>query len=76
MTRVFEKQTKRLTLKTPFKIEFLLPFPRSRKVLEKMPDSNKLLVHKLQSIHPNQNQKQITRDSNKLCMLQTGRKKH
>ena len=29
----------------------------------------------MQSIHPKQNQKQITHESNKLCMLQTGRKK-
>ena len=28
-------------------------------------------MHKLQSIHPNQNQKQITHESNKLRMLQT-----
>ena len=32
-------------------------------------------MHKLQSIHPKQNQNQITHESNKLCMLQTGRKK-
>ena len=32
-------------------------------------------MHTLQSIHPKQNQKQITHESNKLCMLQTGRKK-
>ena len=38
--------------------------------------SNKLLVHTLQSIHPKQNQNQITHESNKLCMLQTGRKSH
>ena len=31
-------------------------------------------MHKVQSIHPKQNQKQITHKSNKLCMLQTGRK--
>ena len=37
---------------------------------------NKLLVYKIQSIHPKQNQKQITHDSNKLYMLQTGRKSH
>ena len=29
----------------------------------------------LQSVHPKQNQKQITHESNKLCMVQTGRKK-
>ena len=33
------------------------------------------MLHKLQSIHPKQNQKQITHESNKSCMLQTGRKK-
>ena len=31
-------------------------------------------MHKLQSVHPKQNQKQITHKSNILCMLQTGRK--
>ena len=37
ITRVLEKQKKkRLSLKTQFKIEFLLPFTGSRKVLEKM----------------------------------------
>ena len=37
ITRSFEKQTKkRLSLKTKFKIEFLLPFIGS-KVLEKVP---------------------------------------
>ena len=40
ITRFFEKQTKkRLSLKTQFKIEFLLPFTGSRKVLEKIPAS-------------------------------------
>ena len=34
------------------------------------------MVHKLQSVHPKQNQKQIMHESNKLCMLQTGRKTH
>ena len=38
--------------------------------------SDKLLVQKLQSIHPKQNQKQIMHESNKLCMLQTRRKNH
>ena len=38
ITRIFEEQTKkRLNLKIQFKIEFLLPFTDSRKVLEKMP---------------------------------------
>ena len=37
ITRVLEKQKKkRLSLKTQFKIEFLLPFTGSRKVLVKM----------------------------------------
>ena len=36
--------------------------------------SSKLLVHKLQSIHPKQDYKQITHESNLICMLQTGRK--
>ena len=37
-TTVFEKQAKtRLSLKAPFKIKFLLPFTRSKKVLEKIP---------------------------------------
>ena len=31
-------------------------------------------MHKLLSIHPKQNQKQITNETNKLCMLQTGKK--
>ena len=34
------------------------------------------MVHKLQSIYRKQNQKQITHESNKLCMLETGRKNH
>ena len=38
--------------------------------------SNKLLVYKLQSIHPKQNQKQITHENDKLCVLQTGKKSH
>ena len=39
ITHVFEKQMiKRLSSKTQFKIEFLLPFPGSRKVLEKIPE--------------------------------------
>ena len=39
MTHYFEKQTKkRLSLKTQFKIAFLLPSTDNRKVLEKMPD--------------------------------------
>ena len=33
-------------------------------------------MYKLQSIHPNQNQKQIPHESNQLCMHQTGRKSH
>ena len=33
-----------------------------------------LLVHKLQSIHPKQYQKQIIHENNKLCILQTIRK--
>ena len=38
ITHVYEKQTKkRLSLKTQFKIEFLLQFTDGRKVLEKMP---------------------------------------
>ena len=32
-------------------------------------------MDKLQSISPKQKQKQITHESNKLCMLQTGRRK-
>ena len=36
---------------------------------------NKLLVHKLKSIHSKQNQKQNKHESNKLCMLQTRIKK-
>ena len=40
ITHVFEKQAKkRLSLKTQFNIEFLIPFTSSRKVLEKMPGS-------------------------------------
>ena len=31
-------------------------------------------MHKLQLINPKQNEKQIMHRSNKLCMLQTGRK--
>ena len=38
------------------------------------PQPNKLLVYKLQPLHPKQNQKQIMHESNKLCMLQTGEK--
>ena len=39
IAHVFEKQAKkRLSLQTLFKIEFLLQFTGSRKVLEKMPD--------------------------------------
>ena len=34
------------------------------------------LVHKLQAIHPKQNQKPIMHGSNKLCKLQNGRKNH
>ena len=31
-------------------------------------------MYKLQSIYPKQNQKQIVHESNKLCMLQIGKK--
>ena len=38
ITHVFEKKAKkRLSLKTQFKIEYLLPFTSTRKVLPKMP---------------------------------------
>ena len=51
ITHVFEKQAKkRLSLKTQFNIEFLIPFTSSRKVLEKMPGlclSHSLMIIKL-----------------------------
>ena len=37
-------------------------------------DSIKFLMYKIQSIHSIQNQKQITDESNKLCIIQTRRK--
>ena len=43
IAHVFEKQAKkRLSLQTLFKIEFLLQFTDSRKVLEKMPNWTKI----------------------------------
>ena len=38
------------------------------------PQSNKLLVYKLRSKHPKQNQTQIMHESNKLRIFSTGRK--
>ena len=40
------------------------------------PQSNKPLVYKLQSVHSKQNHKQISHESNKSRMLQTGGKIH
>ena len=43
-------------------------------VHKEKPHSNKHLVHKLKSILPKQNQKQIAPENKIPCMFQTGRK--